>query len=55
MAYYLNLEKRQVDGIFTSAIQRQGLGYREEAKIILQNGTIKTIKLLKLYPKAIDK
>ena len=48
VAEALGLEKRQVDGIFTSAIQRKGLGIRVPAEIELEDGTHKGIKLLKL-------
>ena len=44
----LGLEKRQVDGIFTSAIQRKGLGVRVPAEIELDDGTHKAIKFLRL-------
>lgn len=44
----LGLEKRQVDGIFTSAIQRKGYGVRISAEIELEDGTHKAIKLLHL-------
>ena len=44
----LGLEKRSVDGIFTSAIQRKGLGIREVAEIELTDGTHKKVKFLKL-------
>ena len=44
----LGLEKRSVDGIFTSAIQRKALGLREEAEIELEDGTHKKVKFLKL-------
>ena len=44
----LGLEKRQVDGIFTSAIQRKGYGVRIPAEIELEDGTHKAIKLLRL-------
>ncbi len=44
----LGLQKRQVDGIFTSAIQRKGLGVRVPAEIQLDDGTHKQIKFLKL-------
>lgn len=44
----LGLEKRSVDGIFTSAIQRKQLGVREEAEIELDDGTHKKVKFLKL-------
>ena len=35
----LGFEKRSVDGIFTSAIQRKGLGIRTPAEIELEDGT----------------
>ena len=44
----LGLEKRQVDGIFTSAIQRKNLGIRVPAEVELEDGTHKTVKFLKL-------
>jgi hypothetical protein len=44
----LGLEKRQVDGIFTSAIQRKGLGIRVPAEVELDDGTHKAVKFLKL-------
>ena len=48
VAAELGLEKRQVDGIFTSAIQRQGLGLRTPAEIELEDGTHKAVKFLSL-------
>ncbi len=44
----LGLEKRQVDGIFTSALQRKGYGIRVPAEVELEDGSHKAIKLLKL-------
>lgn len=44
----LGLEKRSVDGIFTSAIQRKSFGERVEAEIELDDGTHKKVKFLKL-------
>ena len=44
----LGLEKRQVDGIFTSALQRKGFGVREEAEIELEDGSHKKVKFLRL-------
>lgn len=44
----LGLEKRQVDGIFTSAIQRKGYGVRVPAEIELDDGSHKQVKFLKL-------
>ena len=48
VANALGLEKRQVDGIFTSAIQRKGLGLRVPAEIELEDGTHKGVKFLHL-------
>ena len=48
VAEALGLEKRSVDGIFTSAIQRKGLGVRTPAEIELDDGTHKALKFLSL-------
>lgn len=48
VAAALELEKRQVDGIFTSAIQRKGYGIRVPAEIENPDGTHTGIKLLQL-------
>ena len=48
VAEALGLEKRQVDGIFTSAIQRKKLGVRTVAEIELEDGTHKQVKFLSL-------
>lgn len=48
VAAALGLEKRSVDGSFTSAIQRKGLGVRTPAEIELEDGTHKTVKFLSL-------
>ena len=50
VAEALGMEKRSVDGIFTSAIQRKGLGVRTPAEIELDDGTHKQVKFLKLTP-----
>ncbi len=50
VAAALGLEKRQVDGIFTSAIQRKSLGVRTPAEIELEDGTHKAVKFLSLTP-----
>lgn len=50
VAAALSLEKRSVDGIFTSAIQRKGLGVRTPAEIELEDGTHKAVKILSLTP-----
>jgi len=48
VAEALDLDKRKVDGIFTSAIQRKGYGIRVPAEVELEDGTHKAIKFLKL-------
>ena len=48
VAEVLGFEKRSVDGIFTSAIQRKGLGIRTPAEIELEDGTHKSVKFLSL-------
>ena len=50
VAEAVGLEKRQVDGIFTSAIQRKGLGVRTLAEIELEDGTHQQVKFLSLAP-----
>ena len=50
VAVALGLEKRQVDGIFTSAIQRKQLGVRTPAEIELEDGTHRQVKFLSLTP-----
>lgn len=48
VAEALGLEKKSVDGIFTSAIQRKGLGVRTPAEIELEDHTHKQVKFLSL-------
>ena len=48
VAEALGLEKRQIDGIFTSAIQRKGLGVRTPAEIEVEDGKHKEVKFLSL-------
>ena len=48
VAEALGLEKRQVDGIFTSAIQRKSYGFREEAEIELEDGSHAKVKFQRL-------
>ena len=50
VAAALDLPKKSVDGIFTSAIQRKGLGVRVPAEIELEDGTHKQVKFLQLTP-----
>ena len=54
VANALGLEKRQVDGIFTSAIQRKGYGIRVPAEIELEDGTHKAVKFLQLTDAGMD-
>lgn len=46
----IGLEKKQVDGIFTSAIQRKGLGVRTPAEVELEDGSHRAVKFLSLTP-----
>ena len=46
----LGLEKKSVDGGFTSAIQRKGLGVRTPAEVELADGSHKSVKFLSLTP-----
>lgn len=48
VAEALGLEKKSVDGIFTSAIQRKGLGVRVPAEKEMEDGTHKQVKYLQL-------
>jgi hypothetical protein len=54
VAEALGLEKRQVDGIFTSAIQRKGLGIRVPAEVELDDGSHKAVKFLQLTPAGME-
>lgn len=48
VAEALGLEKRQVDGIFTSALQRKGYGVREPAEVELADSSHQKVKYLRL-------
>ena len=48
VAEALGMEKRSVDGIFTSAIQRKRLGVRVPAEVEMEDGTHKAVKFLTL-------
>jgi hypothetical protein len=48
VAKALGLEKKSVDGIFTSALQRKNLGVRVPAEIELEDGTHQAVKFLRL-------
>lgn len=54
VAAALGLEKKSVDGIFTSAIQRKKLGVRVPAEIELEDGTHKQVKFLTLTPEGMS-
>ena len=54
VAEALGLEKRSVDAIITSAIQRKGLGIRTPAEIELDDGTHKPVKFLSLTPAGME-
>lgn len=46
----LGIDKRSVDGSFTSAIQRKGLGLREPAQRQAEDGKYEDVKYLRLTP-----
>lgn len=48
VAEALGLSKKQVDGIFTSAIQRKDYGVREPAEVTLPDGSHQKVKWLRL-------
>lgn len=48
VAAALGMEKRSVDGIFTSAIQKKQYGVRVPAEVELEDGSHKAVKFLKL-------
>ena len=48
VAEALGMEKKSVDGVFTAALQRKRLGFRQEAEIEIEEGKHKTVKFLKL-------
>lgn len=48
VAQALNLEVKQVNGIFTAALQRKEYGYREETEVQLDDGSHCKVKFLKL-------
>lgn len=47
-------DKRQVDGIFTSAIQRKEYGYREPGEVTLSDGNHQKVKFLRLTEKGLE-
>lgn len=48
VAAALDLDVKQVNGIFTAALQRKEYGYREEVEIQLDDGTHAKVKTLHL-------
>ena len=48
IAEALGMEKKSVDGIVTSGLQRKGLAERIPADIELEDGTHKQVKFIKL-------
>lgn len=44
----LGLDVKQVNGIFTAALQRKEYGYREEVEIQLEDGSHSKVKMLHL-------
>lgn len=48
IAEALGMEKKSVDGIVTSGLQRKGLAERVPAEIELEDGTHKPVKFIKL-------
>ena len=54
VAEALGLEKRQVDGIFTSAFQRKGLGECVPDEVTLEDGSHQKVKYLHLTQSGLD-
>lgn len=50
IASALDMEKKSIDGIVTSGLQRKGLAERIPAEIQLEDGTHKGVKFIKLTP-----
>ena len=48
IAEALEMEKKSVDGIVTSGLQRKGLAERIPSEIELEDGTHKAVKFIKL-------
>lgn len=48
IAEALQMDKKSVDGVVTSGLQRKGLAERVPAEIELEDGTHKSIKLIRL-------
>ena len=54
VAEALGLEKREVDGIFTSAFQRKGYGERIPDEVALEDGSHQKVKYLRLTQMGLD-
>lgn len=54
VAEALGLEKKSVDGIFTTAVQRKQLGMRVETEVELEDNTHAKVKFLKLNQAGLD-
>jgi hypothetical protein len=54
IANILDYGVRQVDGIFTQAIQKKGWGYREECEVEMEDGSHKKVKFLKLTDEGLN-
>lgn len=54
VAEALGLEKRTVDGAFTSAIQRKGYGVRTPGEIELEDGSHQSVKFLSLTQEGME-
>lgn len=50
IAAALDLTASQVNGIITSAFQRKGLMFREEAEITLDDGSHDKVKFIRMSP-----
>jgi Mn-dependent DtxR family transcriptional regulator len=50
----LGMEKKSVDGIVTSGLQRKGLAERIPAEIELEDGTHKQVKFIKLTAAGVE-
>lgn len=50
IASALDMEKKSVDGIVTSGLQRKGLAERIPAEVELEDGTHKAVKFIQLTP-----
>ena len=54
IANALGMEKKSVDGIVTSGLQRKGLAERIPAEIKLEDGTHRPVKFIKLTAAGVE-